>query len=288
MARRIDEPLPRLAPRAMDSHKGTYGRALIVGGSRGMAGAAALAGMAALRGGAGLVHVAVPEMIVDLVAGFEPSYLTAALPADDQGRFARSALAPLVELAIAASAVALGPGLGQSAELRELVVELYRTIDRPVLVDADGLNLLAESPDALRSVAVAPRILTPHPGEFSRLLGGRTFKDVDERRAAADELAVRSGAVVLLKGHRTYITDGQRAAENPTGNPGMATGGTGDVLSGLIVALICQGMTAFDAARAGAYLHGLAGDLAAAELGQISLIASDLILFLPQAMQNGS
>lgn len=277
----VDDAVPRLAPRAADSHKGTFGRALIVAGSRGMAGAPALAGRAALRGGAGLVEVAVPASILDVVAGFEPSYLTAPLDDDAAGRLAADAAERLGELAARATAVAVGPGLGQSPELRAVVLRLYRDLPMPCVFDADALNLLAGSAAAWKAGAAGPRILTPHPGEFARLIGRQL--EGAARRDAADQLAAETGAVVLLKGHRTYVTDGQRAAENTTGNPGMATGGAGDVLTGLIAALVCQGMSPFDAARAGAYLHGLAGDLAAARQGQVSLIASDLVEYLGEA-----
>jgi NAD(P)H-hydrate epimerase len=282
-----DEPLVRLPARDENAHKGDFGTALIVGGSRGMAGAAALAGMAALRGGAGLVRLAVPDCCLDLVASFEPSYMTVPLPSDKDGRIAATAYERICELAEAATVIACGPGLGRSHELEELVVRLYRDLAKPMLFDADALNALAARPrslflDALGSPA-HPRILTPHPGEFARLIGRKL--DGEAREKAAVKLAAQSHTVVVLKGHRTLITDGLHQAHNATGNPGMATGGTGDVLTGLICALACQGLPAFQAARLGAHLHGLAGDIAAAELGQVSLIASDLVHFLPKAMQ---
>ena len=275
--------IPKLPPRDPNAHKGTFGTALIIGGSRGMSGAVAMAGMAALRGGAGLVRLAVPENCLDTVAQFNPCYMTTPLPADAHGRISVSACEQIVELAASATALALGPGLGRSAELDELVPLLYRRIERPMVVDADALNALADSPPALSSPG-AQRILTPHPGEFARL-HGRMPHSTEERMAAAAELARRSGAVVLLKGHRTCISDADTTAINTTGNPGMATGGTGDVLTGLITALCCGGLSAFDAARLGAHLHGLAGDLAAKRLGQVSMIATDLIDALPQALK---
>ena len=157
---------------------------------------------------------------------------------------------------------------------------MYQEIAKPIVFDADALNALAAEPDVLAHPG-GPRILTPHPGEFARLIGRKL--DPEPRSDAAAELAARCGIVVVLKGHRTLVTDGQRRAVNATGNPGMATGGTGDVLTGLITALACQHLEPFDAARLGVYLHGLAGDLAAAELGQVSLVASDLIRYLPKA-----
>lgn len=275
-------PLPQLPQRPRDAHKGHFGSALIVGGSRGMAGAVALAGMAALRGGAGLVRLAVPESCVDTVAAFEPSYMTLPLPADPAGRIAREAFEPIHQWTDWATVVALGPGLGRSQRLDELVGRLYRELPKPMVVDADALNALATQPDVLAQPG-GPRVLTPHPGEFDRVIGKRLEGEAAE--AAAVELAARCGVVVVLKGHRTLTTDGKRRAKNTTGNPGMATGGAGDVLTGLITALACQGLEPFEAARLGVHLHGLAGDCAAAELGEVSLMASDLIEFLPDAFE---
>jgi len=275
-----NDSLPRLPPRRDDAHKGDFGLALIVGGSRGMTGAVALAGMAALRGGAGLVRLAVPDVCQDTVAAFEPSYMTVALPADPSGRIAGSACDAILALSEPATVVACGPGMGRSWDLDQLVGRLYQELHKPMVLDADGLNALSADPDLLAEPG-APRIMTPHPGEFARLIGKRL--DSGASQAAAIEMAARCRLVIVLKGHRTLITDGHRQALNTTGNPGMATGGTGDVLTGLITALWCQGLEPFDAARLGVYLHGLAGDLAAAELGQVSLIASDLIRFLPNA-----
>ena len=269
-----------MAPRRPDAHKGDFGLALIVGGSRGMTGAVTLAGVAALRGGAGLVRLAVPDVCLPIVAGHEPSYMTVALPGDAAGRICAAAYDEIVALAEPATVVACGPGLGRSSELEQLVQRLYRQLAKPMVIDADGLNALAADRDVLARPG-GPRVLTPHPGEFARLIGQKL--EASQRQAAAVELAARCGIVVVLKGHRTLITDGHRQAINNTGNPGMATGGTGDVLTGLITALWCQGLQPFDAARLGVYLHGLAGDLAAEELGQVSLIASDLIRFLPKA-----
>lgn len=272
--------LPHLPERSLDAHKGTFGSALVVGGSAGMTGAVILSGMAALRGGAGLVRMAVAEPCLPIVAGYEPSYMTASLPADEDGRISLAALARIAKWAERATVVAIGPGLGRSAELDELVAALYQNLARPMVVDADGLNALAAQPEIL-SQPGGPRILTPHPGEFTRLIGRRF--EPEQRALLTMQYARRWGAVVVLKGYRTVISDGRQYAVNTTGNPGMATGGAGDVLTGLIAALACQGLTSFDAARLGVHLHGLAGDLAAAEVGQTSLVASDLIRFLPAA-----
>lgn len=287
-ALRDSQFIPRLAPRRLEAHKGDFGRALLIGGSRGMAGAIALAGMAALRGGAGLVRLAVPACCLDTVAGFEPSYMTVPLPNDEEGRLGYDALEPIEELIPQATSVACGPGLGRSEDLTNLLTLIYRNTPRPLVVDADGLNALASSADSCAWHA-GPRIVTPHPGEFRRLLGHESAlehaADALALDAVATDWARKRDLIMVLKGHRTLVTDGQRTYRNETGNPGMATGGSGDVLTGLITALLCQGMPPWEAAVLGVFLHGLAGDLAARELGQVSLIASDLVRFLPAAFR---
>jgi ADP-dependent NAD(P)H-hydrate dehydratase len=278
--------LPHLPPRLPESHKGDFGHALLIGGSRGMAGAISLSGMAALRSGAGLVRLAVPFACLDAVVGFEPSYMTAALGDDDQGRIVLAARETISQVAEKATAVGCGPGLGASEELSELVGWLFTSLKQPAVFDADALNALARQPELFERPG-GPRLLTPHPGEFQRLVGAGRKLDRDEAERQAAELARRTGMVVLLKGHRTLITDGTQAERNTTGNPGMATGGTGDVLTGIATSFLAQGLSCFDAARLAAHVHGLAGDLAAAELGEVSLIASDLVRYLPAAFRQG-
>ena len=276
-------PLPRLAPRTPDNHKGDFGRALLIGGSQGMAGAIGLASLSCLRSGAGLVTAATASVVQPIVASFEPSVMTVPLACDDAGHIALKALPALAGFLEPATAVALGPGLGRSDELVELVGRLYVDVKQPMVVDADALNALAKQPNIL-SKPGGPRLLTPHPGEFGRLISRDTIP-LAEREKLAREFAGRHGIVLVLKGHRTVITDGTRLALNTTGNPGMATGGTGDVLTGILTALLCQKLSPYDAARLGCHVHGLAGDLAADELGEVSLIASDLIKYLPTAWQ---
>lgn len=280
-----NEPLPKLRERQPTSHKGDYGRALVVGGSLGMAGAPALSAMACLRSGAGLVSVATPRCIQATVAGYCPAYMTHAL-ADDGERLVEQAGPLLAELLDAADASAIGPGLGRSQAITSLVEKAW-AVSRPLVVDAEGLRALA----ATRGRWVAPgglRVLTPHAGEFGAL-SGKPLVDPDddiERRERAAELALAMGGletVVLLKGARTVVTDGVRSAVNGTGNPGMATGGTGDVLTGVVTALLAQGLGAFDAARLAAHVHGLAGDLAAAKLGEVALTAVDIVEHLAPA-----
>ena len=278
-------PLPQLPPRRLESHKGDFGRALLIGGAQGMAGAISLAGMATLRSGAGLVTIATPDVCQHTVAGFEPSYMTLGLANDGEGRLSKTSHRALVEAAAQSTAVGCGPGLGRSHDLVKLVERLYFELPQPTVFDADGLNALAQQPDILNRAA-GPRILTPHPGEFGRLVAKDGSLSVAEQRDRAIDLAKRCNAVVVLKGHQTFITDGARAELNNTGNPGMATGGTGDILTGVLVALLCQGLSPFDAAHLGVYVHGLAGDLAAAELGQVSMCARDLLDFLPAAFKS--
>jgi NAD(P)H-hydrate epimerase len=278
--------LPAPPERPPEAHKGTFGSALIVGGSRGMSGAVALSGLAALRGGAGLVFVAVPAGVLSIVGSIEPSYLTILLPEDSDGRIDESALEPLMSHAAGRTALAVGPGLGQSAGLRTVVRELFLNAALPAVFDADALNALSQQPeiwDAWKASPAGPRVLTPHPGEFSRLTGKPISNVQSHREDAAAEFAAAHGVVVVLKGPRTVITDGSRLAVNTTGNSGMATGGTGDVLTGLTVSLLAQRMPAFEAAQLAAHLHGLAGDLAAEALSQPALIASDLPRYLGAA-----
>ena len=256
---------------------------LIVGGCRGMSGAACLAGVAALRGGAGLVRVAVPEAIQAVVAGYEPSYLTAGLVEDKDGRISGEARSQIVELVEGNDVVALGPGLGLSPGLVALVSWLYANTKKPMVVDADGLNALARLPETLAQAGGA-RVLTPHPGEFGRL-SGLDAKAIHQRRTGvALEFAKRHSVVLVLKGHGSVVTDGQRLWVNPTGNPGMATGGTGDVLTGLVAAFLAQGLAPFQAAQLAVYVHGLAGDLAEEQFGERALIASDLLGYLARAL----
>jgi NAD(P)H-hydrate epimerase len=278
----LDPTLPALPPRPSDAHKGTFGTALIIGGSRGMTGAVALAGMAALRGGAGLVRLAVADRCLETVAVYEPSYMTVALPDDIDGRISAAAHPRIVELARSATVLAIGPGLGRSPDLDRLVAQLYREIALPMVCDADALNALSTNSELLYQHA-GPRVLTPHPGEFARLVG-REYPGA-EREVAAQDLAARCHVIIVLKGHRTFVTDGRRHWHNCTGNAGMATGGSGDSLTGLITALACQGLEPYDAARLGVYVHGLAGDLAANELGETGLIARDIVSYLPKALK---
>ena len=275
--------LPALPARAVDSHKGNFGHVLVVGGQPGMAGAPALAGLAALRSGAGLVTVACPQTVAGIVAGFEPSYMTLPLPVDDTGRLSAEAAAKIHRHP--ATVVALGPGLGQSTEIAELVAKLVAGLSVPLVIDADALHALENTPGILELREPGSTVLLPHPGEFGRLLGISVAAVQAKRVELAREFAQKHRVVLALKGAGTIITDGEAVVQNTTGNPGMATGGTGDVLAGMVAAVLAQGLGGFDAARLACHVHGLAGDLAAANFGQVSMMASDLLNFLPQAWQ---
>jgi ADP-dependent NAD(P)H-hydrate dehydratase len=280
--------VPRLPRRAADAHKGDAGRVLVIGGSRGMIGAPALAGLAALRSGCGLVRLAVPDEIQPAVAVLAPCATTLPLESTNAGRIAASAARMSLHDAVKdeADVVALGPGMDRSPDGVRLVRWVLSVAARPVVVDADGLNNLCGAEERLRVRRPAPLTLTPHPGEMHRLLKavGLQVDPFKECRKAAERFAEFCKAVVVLKGKGTVVTDGRRTYINKTGNAGMATGGTGDVLTGVIAGLIAQGMEAFDAAVLGVYLHGRAGDRAARQKGRLSMIATDLLDALPAAL----
>jgi NAD(P)H-hydrate epimerase len=260
-----------------------YGHALLVGGSRGMSGAIALAGMAALRSGAGLVTIATAEACQSVVAGFEPSYMTVPVACDEQGRLAKGAHRRIAEVAAKCTSIGLGPGMMRTPDVDYLVGRMYFEFTQPMVVDADALIALAAQPD-LFSRHAGPRIVTPHPGEFAQLVGIEKLNPA-EREDRAIDFAIRGNTIVVLKGHQTIVTDGREMYVNHTGNPGMATGGAGDVLTGIITALLGQGLAPFEAAQLGVHVHGLAGDIAAETLGQTSLIASDLARYLSEAFR---
>jgi NAD(P)H-hydrate epimerase len=274
--------VPHLAPRPANANKGNFGKVLIVAGSRGMTGAAVLAGSAALRSGAGLVRVAIVCGALDVVAGGNPCYTTISLPQDECGRLATAAGPVIVDLAKDNDVLAVGPGLGRSPEITAVITTLLAHVQIPVVLDADSLNALAAQLPALHRHAM-PLIVTPHPGEFARLLDTDVQSVQSQRVELACRFAQEHNLVVVLKGHGTIVTDGRQLYRNTTGNPGMATGGTGDVLTGLIAALVGQKLAPFDAACLGVFVHGLAGDLARKKYGEVSLIATDLIDLLPQA-----
>jgi ADP-dependent NAD(P)H-hydrate dehydratase len=283
-----EQPLqvPPLPPRPPDGHKGTFGRVLIIAGSRGMSGAACLAGVAALRGGAGLVSVACPAGVQSIIAGYEPGYLTIGLPDGKDGQFDIAALDQISQVTAGNDSVAIGPGLGTSDDVAAVVRRVFADLSCPLVVDADGLNVLASdfrNGNWESRQHAGRRILTPHPGEFARLTG-LTSSEIDLRRTeVAKSFAAANQVILVLKGPGTVVSDGERVYVNSTGNSGMATGGSGDVLSGLTAALLASGGDPFEMTTLAVYLHGLAGDLAAAEMSQPGMIASDMPRFIGEA-----
>jgi NAD(P)H-hydrate epimerase len=278
--------LPKLPRRETAGHKGTYGTVQVIAGSCGMAGAAVLTGRAALRGGAGLVRVACPAAVQNVVAAEHPCYTTFGIRQHTDGSVSEGAAGEVIDLARQADAVAIGPGLGQLPGVADFVRAVVGGLPQvPVVIDADGLNALAPFADAFPGRA-EPLVLTPHPGEFARLLGVSVAEVLEQREMLAVGFARKFGVVLLLKGANTLVTDGRRLYRNTTGNPGMATGGSGDVLTGVVAALVGQGLSAFDAAALAAWVHGRAGDLAAARLGQTALTAADLLDELPGAFRD--
>ena len=275
-----------LPPRPTSSHKGTYGHAGILAGSVGKTGAAALAARAALRMGTGLVTVAVPSSVNDILEAKLLEAMTMPLPETKARTLARSGFDRVLAFMQARTAIAIGPGLSTHPETVELIQSLMKHLDRPTVLDADALNALASRASLLTECKIPP-ILTPHPGEMARLEVEATSQSVNaDRIGTARRFARERGVFLVLKGARTVIArpDGLLAI-CPTGNPGMATAGTGDVLTGMIVGLLAQGVQSWEAACAATYLHGAAGDLAAQQLGQAGMLAGDLIAHIPYALQ---
>ncbi|APZ91418.1 NAD(P)H-hydrate dehydratase [Fuerstiella marisgermanici] len=274
------------ANRPVDGHKGTFGKVAVIGGSLGMSGSITLSATAALRGGAGLVTAAVPQSIQAIVAGYEPSYMTVALPTDVHGQLAAVDADIVTELLDGKSAVAIGPGLGQTKLAADLVLAVLKQADCPVVLDADALNLAAEF-ELLHGIPRRSRwVITPHPGEFARLTGESISHVSANRESLAERFAAEHELTVVLKGANTVVTDGSRTYVNQTGNSGMATGGSGDILTGLTAAVLGQHADALEGAILAVYVHGIAGDLAAEALSQRGMIASDLLRFLSAAWRN--
>ena len=268
-----------LPDRDPNAHKGNFGRLLLLCGSEGYTGAAYLAAMGALRSGAGLVFLGVPRCIyaIEAVKLVEPVVFPLL---DHQGGLSVDAIPEIQNRLEKMDAVLIGPGIGQSEGALQALQSVLTNFDGPVVLDADGLNLLSIHKNLLRG-RTAPTILTPHDGEFFRLGGSRD----PERVRAAEELAKELSCIVLRKGHETIITDGSRTYINHTGNPGMAVGGSGDLLAGILVSLLGQGIAPFEAAACAAWLHGRAGDLCAERVGQYGMLPSDMLDVLPRLMK---
>ncbi len=276
--------IPDLPPRPREGHKGTFGTVLVAAGSPGMAGAAGLCARAVLRSGAGLCKVACPEPAQPLVAVIAPGATSIPLETET-GFFQEAHVQRVLQEAASAGTLAVGPGIGRGPGQERFMGRVIRETTVPTVVDADGLNALegAALEPLKRPEGAGPLVLTPHPGEAARLLSSTSREIQKDRTGAALKLAQWCQGVCLLKGAGTIVTDGTRVYVNETGNPGMATGGSGDVLTGILAALLAQGMKPFEAAVLGAWLHGRAGDLGAARLGPWSLTAEDLLEDLPRA-----
>jgi len=274
-----------LPDRPQDGHKGTFGSVLIIGGSIGMSGAVCLSSVSALRSGSGLVAAAVPRSIQMIVAAYEPCVMTIGLESDSNGQLAILSRERIEELLAGKDAVAIGPGLGQSAAATQLVSLVLEFCRVPLVLDADALNAAAMGGLLPKRTKGSACVITPHPGEFARLAGLPITEDEDTRIAMSADFAKTHELTVALKGPRTVVTDGVRVFVNATGNSGMATAGSGDVLTGIVASLLGQKMTAFEAAALAVNAHGRAGNFAAFELGQRGMIASDLLTALPKAWE---
>ena len=274
-----DSVLQILPDRNPDGHKGTFGRILLICGSRGYTGAAALAAMGALRAGAGLVYLAVPESIyaIEAVKLTEPVILPMV---DFDGKLSVEALKDIIALIPKMDAVLIGPGIGVGEGTLRVLDAVLREAKCPVVVDADGITLLSMHKDILRG-RTCPTVLTPHAGEFARLWGPVG----QDRIGSAIALAEALGCIVLLKGRGTVVTDGKSCYRNPTRNPGMAVGGCGDLLAGILTALLGQGIAPLEATACAAWIHGAAGDLCAADLGQYAMLPSDMLAKLPRLLK---
>lgn len=283
------EPIepPAIAKRRPDAHKGDFGRLLLLAGSPNMTGAAYLCAEAAVLSGAGLVTLGVPARIHPWLAARAVAWMTLPLPDTPSGAFSARAEEPAMAFLSRCKAFLIGPGLGMDPSTGKFAAALAHDAPLPGVIDADGLNHLSGAAALLKSAA-GPRVITPHPGEFSRLTGLSVGEIQRDRTGAASEFASRTGCVVLLKGKDTVVTNGRNVYINGTGNPGMASGGVGDVLSGVITALLGTGMTAMEAAAAGACIHGIAGDLATEEFGEISCSAGKILETLPRAFREYS
>jgi len=278
-ATQADITLPKRKP---DTHKGSYGRALIIAGCVGYTGAPGLSARAATKIGAGLVYLGVPKSIYDIMAIKLNEEMPFPLPDDSKGRLTANAASEILRHANKCDVCLIGPGLGQTDEISELVQSLTRLVETPIVLDADGLNAVAKNTDILNK-ATCPLILTPHVGEFIRLGGDLTTGD---RLGAAKEFATKHGCILVLKGHRSIVAlPNGTAYVNTTGGPAMAKGGTGDVLAGMIASLIGQKLPVVHAVAAAVYIHGLAGDLCAKKMGEYSVTATDIIEMLPEVVK---
>ncbi len=276
-----ETPPLRLPSRAASAHKGTFGARLLVGGSRGMSGSIAMSSIAALHAGSGLVTTAIPDRCLETVASFHPAIMTSPMPDDGLGRFSMAAVTVLSELLPASTVVGCGPGMTTQPGSIRIVERLLQASEIPRVFDADAINSLPQIDRFAAATDLGTLVLTPHPGEFQNLSGVSAADRAAQIEAAA-ELADRSGIVIVLKGGPSVVVSRGEVWTNGTGNPGMATAGSGDVLTGVITSLLGQGLSARDAARLGVWVHGRAGDIAAEQIGQPGMTAVAILAAIPQ------
>ena len=271
----------RVNKRKKNTHKGDYGHVLVVAGSVGMTGASYLCSEAALLSGAGLVTLAIPKSLNPIMERKLTEVMTLPLPETKDQTLSKASYKRLVEFAKKCDSIAIGPGLSQNKETQALIRSLIKNINIPKVIDADGLNALSGNLDILKD-----SVITPHSGEMSRLIGRPTSFINKNKKTVAKNFASEYNVTIVLKGHRSIVASTKKAIHvNPTGNPGMASGGCGDLLTGIIAAFLANGMDNFKAARLATYIHGLSGDIAAKEKSEISLRATDLLKFLPEAFK---
>lgn len=281
----VHEHIKKIPARKNDSHKGDYGKVFVVAGSVGMTGAASLAALGAMRSGSGLVTCGVPESLNSIMEIKLTEIMTLPLPETKKQTLSLKARERIIDFAGRCDVVAMGPGLGGDKETRSLVKKLVKDVEQPLVLDADGLNAMEGCIEDLRRRRFRT-IITPHPGEMARLLGQTVEAVQSDRKAAARGVAEITDAIVCLKGHRTVVANpAGDIYVNDTGNSGMATGGSGDVLTGMIASFVGQGIDDFSAAVSAVYIHGLAGDIAVERKGPFSMIASDIIECLPEAFK---
>lgn len=281
----VKKHLSKIPPRRQDTHKGDFGHVFVLGGSPGMTGAAFLASQAALLAGSGLVTCGIPKRLNAIMEVKLTEGMTLPLPETKEGSFSSSAEKEIIDFAEKINVAAIGPGISRHKDTQGLVRNLLKNLNKPIVLDADGLIAIVGHCDILKK-RKAPTILTPHPGEMSRLIGKNIRVVQENREKAAAGFAKKYNTILVLKGHRTVVADQKGDLYvNKTGNSGMSTAGVGDVLTGMISSFVGQGIDPYSAAVIGVHLHGLAGDIAAKEKGQFSLIASDLLDKLPQAIK---
>ncbi|MBI4387828.1 MAG: NAD(P)H-hydrate dehydratase [Candidatus Omnitrophica bacterium] len=282
----IQKEIQKLLPRRKrETHKGDYGKIFILAGSRGMSGACVLAGMAALRSGAGLVTVGIPKSLALPLTKRFVELMTKPLPETKDGALSFGALKPIKTFLKTQNVFAVGPGLSRNPQTSRLIRKLVLASAKSMVIDADGLNAF-QGETSLFCKLKTPAVLTPHPGEFIRLFHGASLRNEKERLQRARDIARKFKVILVLKGSKTVVASPQgNVYINITGNPGMATAGSGDVLLGVIAALLGQGLKPFDAACAGVYVHGLAGDIAVKKVGEVSLVAGDIVENLPRAFR---